>query len=53
MTSTEIDPHNDESKAALARAFDAAWQPFIALEGEAADTPENRRRLAARIVAPA
>jgi hypothetical protein len=51
MTSTEIDPHSDEAKAALARAFDAAWQPFIALEGEAADTTENRRRLAVRIVA--
>ncbi|WP_441244117.1 hypothetical protein [Tardiphaga sp. 768_D3_N2_1] len=52
MTS-EIDPQNDELKVTLARAFDAAWQPFVAHEGEAADTAENRRRLAARIVAVA
>jgi hypothetical protein len=51
VTFSEINPHSDESKAALARAFDAAWQPFIAAEGEQADTVENRRRLAARIVA--
>ncbi|MDB5617499.1 hypothetical protein [Tardiphaga sp.] len=50
MTFSEINPNSDESKAALARAFDAAWQPFIAAEGEAADTAENRRRLASRIV---
>lgn len=50
MTFSEINPTSDESKAALARAFDAAWQPFIAHEGEDADTPDNRRRLAARIV---
>lgn len=52
MTS-EIDPQNDELKVTLARAFDAAWQPFVAHEGEAADTADNRRRLAARIVAVA
>ena len=51
MAFSEINPHSDESKAALARAFDAAWQPFIEREGEAADTVDNRRRLAARIVA--
>lgn len=52
MTS-EIDPQNDELKVTLARAFDAAWQPFVAYEGQAADTADNRRRLAARIVAVA
>ncbi|MDB5655270.1 MAG: hypothetical protein JWQ94_2883 [Tardiphaga sp.] len=50
MTFSELNPSSDESKAALARAFDAAWQPFIAAEGDAADTVENRRRLALRIV---
>ena len=50
MTFSEINPTSDESKAALARAFDNAWQPFITAEGEAADTVENRRRLASRIV---
>jgi len=50
VTFSEINPTSDESKAALARAFDNAWQPFIAAEGEAADTDENRRRLATRIV---
>jgi hypothetical protein len=50
VTFSEINPTSDESKAALARAFDNAWQPFIAAEGEAADTTENRRRLASRIV---
>lgn len=50
MTFSELNPTSDESKAALARAFDAAWQPFIAAEGEAGDTIENRRRLALRIV---
>ncbi|WP_371420372.1 hypothetical protein [Tardiphaga sp.] len=53
MPFTGIDPPNDELKVTLARAFDAAWQPFVAHEGAAADTPENRRRLAARIVAVA
>jgi hypothetical protein len=37
-------------KLTLARAFDAAWTRFIAIEGEAADTAENRGALAARIV---
>ncbi|MBC7578332.1 MAG: hypothetical protein H7312_13385 [Tardiphaga sp.] len=50
MSFSELNPSSDESRAALARAFDAAWQPFIAREGEAADTDENRRRLALRIV---
>ncbi|MDB5502527.1 MAG: hypothetical protein JWR89_2429 [Tardiphaga sp.] len=51
MSFSEINPHSEESKAALARAFDAAWQRFIALEGEAADTADNRSRLASHIVA--
>lgn len=50
VTFSELNPTSDESKAALARAFDNAWQPFIAVEGETADTVENRRRLASRIV---
>lgn len=53
MPFTEIDPQNEELKVTLAHAFDAAWQPFVTHEGESADTPENRRRLAARIVAVA
>ena len=44
-------PDIDDSKAALARAFDAVWERFLAIEGDEADTVENRRRLAARIVA--
>jgi hypothetical protein len=43
--------HDDETKAALARAFDAAWDRFIEHEGDAAATDDNRRRLAAQIVA--
>lgn len=50
MTQSEAALSDDEFKATLARAFDAAWEPFIAMEGEAADTPENRRRLALKIV---
>lgn len=41
----------DERTAALARAFDNAWDRFIAVEGSRADTDDNRKRLAARIVA--
>ncbi|OYU87469.1 MAG: hypothetical protein CFE29_23980 [Bradyrhizobiaceae bacterium PARB1] len=52
MTFSEFDlQRNENVQLALARAFDAAWDPFIAYEGEAADTDDNRRRLAARIVA--
>lgn len=40
----------DDMKLLLARAFDAAWEPFLALEGGAADTDDNRRKLAAKIV---
>jgi hypothetical protein len=41
---------DDETKAALARAFDAAWDRFIELEGHDAATDDNRKRLATRIV---
>jgi hypothetical protein len=52
MTFSEFDlQRNENVHFALARAFDAAWQPFIAHEGDTVDTEENRRRLAARIVA--
>lgn len=37
--------------AALALAFDVAWERFLKLEGTKADTPLNRKRLANRIVA--
>lgn len=50
MTINNISP-DDETKAALARAFDAAWQRFVELEGVEAATDDNRKRLAARIVA--
>ncbi|WP_375413612.1 hypothetical protein [uncultured Bradyrhizobium sp.] len=49
MAFTEI--WTDSAKAALARAFDAAWDRFISAEGIAAATDDNRKRLAARIVA--
>lgn len=52
MTFSEFDlQQNEDVQLALARAFDAAWEPFLAHEGEAADTDDNRRLLAARIVA--
>ncbi len=52
MTFSEFDlQRNEDVHFALARAFDAAWQPFIAHEGDAVDTDDNRRRLAVRIVA--
>jgi hypothetical protein len=41
----------DEMKAALARAFDIAWDRFLQLEGTKAGTELNRKRLANRIVA--
>lgn len=50
MASTDIPSDSDETKAALARAFDEVWERFLAIEGDEADTVENRRRLAARIV---
>jgi thiol-disulfide isomerase/thioredoxin len=46
-----IIPPPDETTAALARAFDSAWQRFLAVEGEAADTDRNRKWLANKIVA--
>jgi len=51
VASTGIPLDSDDTKAALARAFDMIWERFIAIEGHEADTAENRRRLAARIVA--
>ena len=52
MTFSEFDLQSSEDvQLTLARAFDAAWQPFIDHEGDGADTVENRRRLATRIVA--
>ena len=51
VTSTDIPPDSDDTKAALARAFDVVWERFLGMEGDEADTAENRRRLAARIVA--
>ncbi|MDO9562294.1 MAG: hypothetical protein Q7J60_11775 [Bradyrhizobium sp.] len=51
MAATDIPSDSDDTKAALARIFDAVWERFIAIEGDEADTAENRRRLAARIVA--
>jgi hypothetical protein len=53
VTSSDPDQHNDETKTAMARAFDAAWDRFIAFEGTAAATDENCRRLAVHIVASA
>ena len=47
---TDTDTTADDMTLLLARAFDAAWEPFLALEGDAADTDDNRRRLAAKIV---
>lgn len=41
---------DEETKAALARAFDAAWERFIEQEGDDAATDDNRKRLATRIV---
>jgi hypothetical protein len=50
MAISDVNFQDSDFKATLARAFDAAWEPFIAQEGQAADTIDNRRRLAARIV---
>jgi hypothetical protein len=50
MPFSDSNHRDDETKAALARAFDDAWERFIALEGDDAATDENRKRLAARIV---
>lgn len=52
MTFSEFDLQRNETvHLSLARAFDAAWEPFLAHEGDTVDTDDNRRRLAARIVA--
>jgi hypothetical protein len=50
MTSDTPDM-NDEQTLILARAFDVAWQRFIERVGADADTDDNRKRLARRIVA--
>ena len=50
MTSNEDKTLPSGEQLALARAFDAAWEPFIAAEGESANTDQNRKRLAGRIV---
>ncbi len=42
---------DDDTRLMLARAFDFAWDRFIEREGAAADTHDNRKRLARRIVA--
>jgi hypothetical protein len=39
-----------DSELVLARAFDRAWESFIAATGAHADTAENRGSLAARLV---
>lgn len=51
VTSTDMPSDSDDTKAALARVFDSVWERFLAIEGDEADTAENRGRLAARIVA--
>jgi hypothetical protein len=53
---TDLNPSADQAaiedmKAALARAFDVAWERFLQLEGTKAGTDSNRKRLASRIVA--
>jgi hypothetical protein len=50
VTNSAIDPTDDDSKAVLARAFDAAWERFTRLEGSNAASDANRKRLAGRIV---
>ena len=50
MTRNEDKTFSHDVQLALARAFDAAWAPFIASEGAAADTADNRKRLAGKIV---
>jgi len=45
-------PRRRKPRPALARAFDAAWDRFIELEGHDAATDDNRKRLATRIVGP-
>jgi hypothetical protein len=44
---------DDSEKLMLARAFDAAWEQFTLREGTNAANDENRKRLAARLVAMA
>lgn len=50
MTDKTPTSTTDGSKAALARAFDSAWERFTRLEGSNAASDDNRKRLAGRIV---
>jgi hypothetical protein len=50
VTDSATSPSPDDSKAALARAFDSAWDRFTKLEGSNAASDDNRKRLAGRIV---
>jgi hypothetical protein len=49
MPETPKDAASDQ-ELMLARAFDRAWESFIAATGPHADTAENRGNLAARLV---
>ena len=51
MDFSDSTPDDHAEKLMLARAFDAAWGRFTLREGTHAATDENRKRLAARIVA--
>jgi hypothetical protein len=50
VVSSERNLNDRETRVALARAFDLAWERFIAIEGIEAATDDNRRRLATQIV---
>lgn len=48
-----IEPHKTDPsdfELMLARAFDLGWEEFVRIEGQVANTAENRGSLAARIV---
>lgn len=51
MDSTDSKLDDETEKLRLARAFDAAWERFTVREGTHAATDDNRKRLAARLVA--
>jgi hypothetical protein len=53
MDSTDSKRDDDSEKRMLARAFDAAWEQFTLREGTNAANDDNRKRLAARLVAMA
>lgn len=48
-----IVPVTDQLTTILARAFDIAWDRIREVEGTSADTADNRKQLAARLVAMA